>query len=141
MIDAPIIAQAAPIAAVEGQPLPVTTILATFTDSDPLGTTTDYTATVDWGDGSPIVSALIAEPAGPGLPFDVSQAAILGHTYAEEGNYVTTIVISDTGGSKTIVNGAVTVADAPLSSTGLPSPPIIQEGTQFHGARRNLLGS
>ena len=97
VIDAPIIAQAAPIAAVEGKPLPVTTILATFIDTDPLGTTTDYTATVNWGDGTPTVSAMIAEPAGPGLPFDVSQAAILGHTYAEEGNYVTTIVISDVG--------------------------------------------
>ena len=91
----------------------MTTILATFLDTDPLGTTTDYTATVNWGDGTPTVSAMITEPAGPGLPFDVSQAAILGHTYAEEGNYVTTIVISDSGGSKTIVNGAVTVADAP----------------------------
>ena len=134
MIDAPIIAQAAPIAAVEGQPLPVTTILATFTDTDPLGTTTDYTATVNWGDGTPTRLRMIAEPAGPGLPFDVSQAAILGHTYAEEGNYVTTIVISDAGGSKTIVNGAVIVADAPLISTGLPTPPIIQEGTPFSGA-------
>ena len=133
VIDAPIIAQAAPIAAVEGQPLPVTTILATFTDTDPLGTTTDYTATVNWGDGTPTVSAMITEPAGPGLPFDVSQAAILGHTYAEEGNYVTTIVISDAGGSKTIVNGAVTVADAPLTSTGLPTPPIIPAGTPFSG--------
>ena len=134
VIDAPINAQAAPIAAVEGKPLPVTTILATFMDTDPLGTTTDYTATVNWGDGTPTQSAMIAEPAGPGLPFDVSQAAILGHTYAEEGNYVTTIVISDAGGSKTIVNGAVTVADAPLVSTGLPTPPIIQEGTPFSGA-------
>jgi hypothetical protein len=134
VIDAPIIAQAAPIAAVEGQPLPVTTILATFMDTDPLGTTTDYTATVNWGDGTPTVSAMIAEPAGPGLPFDVSQAAILGHTYAEEGKYVTTIVISDAGGSKTIVNGAVDVADAPLTSAGLPTPPIIPEGTQFSGA-------
>ncbi len=134
VIDAPITAQAAPISAVEGQPLPVTTILATFMDTDPLGTTTDYTATVNWGDGTPTVSAMIAEPAGPGLPFDVSQAAILGHTYAAEGNYVTTIVIADAGGSKTIVSGAVIVADAPLTSAGLPTPPIIQEGTQFSGA-------
>ena len=134
VIDAPLIAHAAPIAAVEGQPLPVTTILATFTDSDPLGTTTDYTATVNWGDGTPTVSVMITEPAGPGLPFDVSQAAILGHVYAEEGNYVTTITISDSGGSKTIVNGAVVVADAPLTSIGLPTPPIIPEGTPFNGA-------
>ena len=111
----------------------MTTILATFLDSDPLGTTTDYTATVNWGDGTPTVSALITEPAGPGLPFDVSQAAILGHTYAEEGNYVTTIVISDAGGSKTIVNGAVVVADAPLTSTGIPTPPILTEGIPFSG--------
>jgi hypothetical protein len=76
---------------------------------------------------------MITEPAGPGLPFNVGQAAILGHTYAEEGNYVTTIVISDSGGSKVIVNGAVKVADAPLTSAGLPTPPIIPEGTQFSG--------
>jgi hypothetical protein len=134
VIDAPLTAQAAPIAAVEGQPLGVTTILATFTDADSFGTTTDYSATINWGDGTPTVAALISEPAGPGLPFNVSQAAILGHTYAEEGNYVTTVVISDSGGSKTIVNGEVHVADAPLTSTGLPTPPIIPEGTQFSGA-------
>ena len=139
VIDAPITAQAAPISAVEGQPLPVTTILATFLDTDPLGTTTDYTATVNWGDGTPTVSAMIAEPAGPGLPFDVSQAAILGHTYAEEGNYVTTIVIADAGGSKTIVNGAVTVADAPLTSVGLPSPAAHPGGNPVQRRRRHLL--
>jgi hypothetical protein len=36
VIDAPLTAQAAPIAAVEGQGLPVTTILATFEDADSL---------------------------------------------------------------------------------------------------------
>ena len=139
VIDAPITAQAAPISAVEGQPLPVTTILATFMDTDPLGTTTDYTATVNWGDGTPTVSAMVAEPAGPGLPFDVSQAAILGHTYAEEGNYVTTIVIADAGGSKTIVNGAVTVADAHSDLRWPAEPRAHPGGNPVQRRRRHLL--
>ena len=40
-----------PVAAVEGQPFQNVPV-ATFIDTNPLGTATDFTATIDWGDGT-----------------------------------------------------------------------------------------
>src|SRR5262249_56435872 len=55
-------------------------LVATFTDADPLGTATDYTATITWGDGSTTSGTITST----GSVFSVSGT----HTYAEEGTEI-----------------------------------------------------
>src|SRR4051812_2914676 len=68
---------------------------ATFTDADPAGAVSDYTATINWGDNS---SSAGTVTGGPGHgPYTVKGS----HTYAGTGPVTITTVIADAGGSKT----------------------------------------
>lgn len=84
---------------------------ATFTDPDPQGTASDYTAVIDWGDGSgPAAGGIVQLSAGTGgSAFAVGGA----HRYATSGTYaVTTTVTDGDPGSPSVskvVTGAVTV--------------------------------
>src|SRR6185312_14890447 len=88
--------------------------LATFTDQNPNGKASDFTATVDWGDGSSTtigtITASTPDGGGPTL-FTVSGS----HTYAAPGSYKISVVVTDVGGA--VFRGqtvAFTVADANL---------------------------
>jgi hypothetical protein len=70
---------------------PVSGVVAHFTDADPAGTVGDYSATVDWGDGSSSGGTISASGSG----FDVSGT----HTYAALGPYTVHTHICDVGGS------------------------------------------
>jgi PKD repeat protein len=88
--------------------------VATFTDDNPAATPTDFTAIVDWGDGSPSTAGTIS---GAGQ-FSVSGT----HTYADEGVYVVVVQISDVspGVGNTFAISAATVTEADvLSATPL----------------------
>jgi PKD repeat protein len=71
--------------------------VATLTDADPGGTTTDYTGQINWGDGTtsscPSTSCTILVRAGGG--FTVSGS----HNYRNNGTYTVTITLADAGGS------------------------------------------
>jgi uncharacterized repeat protein (TIGR01451 family) len=69
---------------------------ATFTDADPNGTSSDYTATIDWGDSSSS-SGTVSSGTGPG-PYTVSSS----HTYSSTGMFTITTTINDVGGSQTV---------------------------------------
>lgn len=101
---------------------PVT--VATFTDVggvEPLG---NYTAVIDWGDGTPPVAGLISEAGGT---FTVESS----HSYAEESApghtpggldyYLVTVTISDDNGVSSVSSTAsskATVADPALIASG-----------------------
>ena len=90
--------------------------LATFTDADPGGTAGDYSASVNWGDGSPTTPAAIR--AGAGFVVDAA------HTYAAAGSYTITVTITDAGGARASVTDTAWVAPAPappVASFTLPS--------------------
>lgn len=73
-------------------PVPANTVVTSFTDADPNGTVADYTATVNWGDGSlPSAGTIAASGSG----FTVSG----GHTYPALGPYTIKVHICDVGGS------------------------------------------
>jgi SdrD B-like domain/PKD domain len=75
---------------------PVTTTeLATFTDDNPYGPVTDFTATIDWGDGTPTSQGTITGATGG--PFTVTGS----HTYGQLGRYTITVTIVDDGGATT----------------------------------------
>jgi hypothetical protein len=106
--------------ATEGAPLSSTTIGA-FTDANPTAAVSAYTASVDWGDGSPstsgtITSGGITEPGGLGSPYVASLLVTGSHAYAEEGSYTTAIDVSSSDGSAATLISTATVADAPLTS-------------------------
>ncbi len=98
------------LAAVEGTPVSGT--VAAFTDLNPGGQTTDFTATVSWGDGSTSPGAIVPGATGT---FTVQGS----HTYAEEGTFTVHVLVQDLGGSSvTLVNQAV-VAEAPIVGTSV----------------------
>jgi flagellar hook assembly protein FlgD len=91
--------------------------VGTFTSANPLATTSDFTASVDWKDGSPISLAAIAQ--APDGTFHV----FASHTFAEEtvaGTPDTPVVtVKSTSGITATLNATATIADAPLLATPL----------------------
>lgn len=74
-------------------PNPISGVVATFTDGDPAGTVSQYSATIDWGDGSTSAGSISADGNG----FDVSGT----HSYGALGPYTAHVHICDVGGSCT----------------------------------------
>jgi hypothetical protein len=70
---------------------------ATFKDANPGGTSSDFSATIAWGDGSES-AGVVSAGAGHG-PYTVSGA----HAYSFTGPVTITTTITDVGGSKTVV--------------------------------------
>ena len=82
--------------------------LATFTDADPGGNLSDYTASINWGDGRSGAGTI----SGPG-PFAVNGS----HTWAKPGTYTVTVHISDAGGAAASTHFAVHVAQRALNAS------------------------
>lgn len=74
---------------------PLNDTVATFTDDNPGATLTDFTATIDWGDGTPETPGVITGPDDHGV-FSVAGQ----HTYAKLGPETITVTINDDGGSQ-----------------------------------------
>jgi SdrD B-like domain len=72
---------------------PVDHNLASFTDDNPTGPLSDFSAVIDWGDGSPTSAGVITGPTGG--PFAVAGS----HSYSTLGYKTITVHISDIGGS------------------------------------------
>ncbi|HUY31343.1 MAG TPA: putative Ig domain-containing protein, partial [Pirellulales bacterium] len=123
--DAALSATAVPVVATEGTTFNGT--VATFADANPAGATGDYTATIDWGDGSPLTTVSGSAFTSAGGVFSVPSS----HLYSEDGSYTLTVTISDVGGSTTTVKPVATVADAALSATAVPV--VATEGATFSG--------
>lgn len=94
--DAPLKANA-PTMSVQGLSV---TLNGTFTDGDPGGTVSDYTATINWGDGTS-TSGTIGNTSG----FTVSGS----HTYTKHKTYVVKVTVTDAGGSTSTVTAKVVV--------------------------------
>jgi len=76
--------------------------VANFTDHDPAGTTSDYSATINWGDGTPSSGGLIA-PNGMG-----GWSVTGSHKYARPSNgYSVHITINDGGGASTTTTSVI----------------------------------
>src|SRR5262249_41686581 len=77
------------------EPAAVSGTVATFTDPDPNASASanEYSASIDWGDGTTATAGTISGPTGG--QFTVTG----GHTYADEGSYQITVTITDTDNS------------------------------------------
>jgi hypothetical protein len=98
------------IAATEGAAFSGT--VATFTDPDPNSTAGEYSATIDWGDGSSSAGVISGSTGGP---FTVSGT----HTYVDEGTYSATVTITDidTPSNNATATSTANVADAALTAS------------------------
>ena len=80
-------------------------VVGTFTDANPKAPVTDFTAIIDWGDGSAQTAGSISQPGPLGSPFDVSGT----HTYQYSGVYTITTYVTDVGGSKVTLTNTIDV--------------------------------
>jgi hypothetical protein len=99
--------------------------LGSFQDGNPEADASDFTITIDWGDGATTSGALVSQ--GNGL-FDI----VGKHTYAASGSYAYSIDVDDIGGSSTTVEG-----NADVSKLNLP---VRSNQTQGIGFWHNKLG-
>ncbi len=104
----PLSATGVSVSGMAGVKLNVT--VAKFTDADPHRVVSDYTATINWGDGSSSVAGTVSAAAGGG--FEVKGS----HTYAAAGRYTTSAMISDVGGAKATATGSANVVGPPVVS-------------------------
>ncbi|HEX4796685.1 MAG TPA: PKD domain-containing protein [Humisphaera sp.] len=106
----------------EGTPL-VGTVVATFTSDNPIATTADFSASIDWGDGHTSFGNVVLA-AGT---FQV----VGSNTYADNGNYSMAITIHDNAGQGSASQTAqATVLNVPPNVT-LGTVPPITVGTPF----------
>ena len=108
--DQPITASGTTFGATEGASF--SGAIATFTDPDTAATASEYSATIDWGDGSPTDTGVITGSLGS---FSVSGT----HTYTEEGTKSVTITITDVDNASNgdTASSTANVGDAALGST------------------------
>ena len=102
-----------PSSPVEGK-LNSTYTVATFHDQDTTyrmtGVASDFTATIDWGDGDTTQGTIVDNGSG--------NFAVQGsHTYLEEGSYTLSVKIDDVGGSTVSGSTTVSVSDPAVVAT------------------------
>ena len=106
----------------------MTATVATLSDGDAPSGDGDFTATIDWGDGS-ATTGTITPVSGQPTHFTVGGT----HTYADEGKYSARISVDDADTGVTSTTAVVTVADAALGASGGDTLTGI-EGTLLSGA-------
>jgi len=106
--DPPLTATGRSLNATEGSQL--NGVIATFTDADPNGTVSQYSAIISWGDGSSSPGTIAAGSTG----FTV----LASHTYLEEGSLPIIVSINDSSGAATSVTSSAAVGDAAVALTG-----------------------
>ena len=99
--------------AVEGQPLSTTVashiVVANFDDFNVNGDTGDFTATIDWGDGDPDTSGIIAyDPVAQ----EFAVWSSTDHTYTSTNTYAVTVTINDSFDSTSVVANSTAVIQA-----------------------------
>jgi hypothetical protein len=110
-LEQPIITKPVAITATEGASF--SGEVATATDADPASTGSEYSCTIDWGDGTTLDSTTCSV-SGSGGAFTVDGT----HTYADEGTYSATVTLTDidtTTNTSSAVSTA-TVSDAALTA-------------------------
>ena len=119
------------VTAVEGQTF--NGVVATFNDDNPFPTPTDFTATIDWGDGT-TSPGTIKRGNDPGNSFIVTGSHVYDDEITGEPPFILVVTISELNdGASATVQGTATVTDARLIPTPDQPPIAAVEGTVFSG--------
>ncbi len=128
LTSTPTAATATPVQAVAGQSTGMV-VLASFVDTDPSSTVHDWNAQINWGDSTPVTTAVVelagGDPTTGGNVFDV----VASHTYVTAAAITTTptVTITDVGNP---LNPPVLL---PLSITLVDSAITSSNGTSING--------
>ncbi|HEV2949418.1 MAG TPA: LamG-like jellyroll fold domain-containing protein, partial [Gemmataceae bacterium] len=130
VVDAPLTPMGVNLTAIEAATL--SGQVGLFQDAFARAPLSDFTtggggATINWGDGSRVVTGAVTQPGGQGTGFAVSGS----HFYKDAGSYTVTVTLHDKGGSSATAMSTVTVMDAPLSALGIALR--LTEGSPFTG--------
>lgn len=118
--DAPLTPQPALVAAAPGVAF-TSKVVAGFTDADTRAIVSDFTATIDWGDGQSSAGTIVAATGGG---FNV----LGGHTYATINSFAVTVTIHDAGGSSAVANST---ADTHAPTIVLDTGNAVSEGDTY----------
>jgi PKD repeat protein len=119
--DAPLTA-GPPVTINAFQGAPSSGVLASFTDANPFGSPTDYTATVDWGDGTTAQGATVSPVPSGGYQVAGS------HTWGGQATYSVTVTVADGGGSSVVIHDTASVGSAPGPVTKIVPTPANPNG-------------
>jgi hypothetical protein len=97
---------------------PFSGAVALVQDANPAASPATLTATIDWGDGSPVQTVALVATNVPG------QFTVAGsHTYTQAGARTLAVAVTDTADGATASTSAAVVVQAPPPA---PSPPVPQ---------------
>jgi hypothetical protein len=115
----------------------MTRTVATFTDADPGGIASDYTAVIHWGDGTTSAGTISGH-------FTVTGT----HTYTSTGTRTVSVTITDHGGATATATGTSKIwhlptitSVSPASGTHLGGTTVTIIGTNFNSVTRVAFGS
>jgi hypothetical protein len=107
---------------------PVSPEVASFTDGGSTAPPSDFTATVQWGDGG-TGAGVVSQPGGAGTPYEVTGT----YTYGSFGTYTTSVTVTDTS---LALNTATASGTATVGAAITASPvaiPTLTAGSPFAG--------
>jgi hypothetical protein len=136
VIDVPFRGEAEALSAVAGQQL--STLVGEIRDDNEFSTVGQFSAVIDWGDGTAPTPATLAVDR-PGR-YDVAGT----HTYASAGTYSLVISVTHAGQTVPLVPATVTVAPTPGGGPGPgpglgdPTNPLLSPTFQLRNARARL---
>lgn len=108
--NTPLAGEGASLTGTEGAAVAAT--VATFASSDTAAAAGDFTATIDWGDGSSSAGTMSSNGDGG---FNITAS----HKYAEEATDTIQVTVADKSGHTLTINAADKMADAPLTASGV----------------------
>ena len=86
--------------------------VAAFTASAAAAAASDFTATIDWGDGTSTTSGTVTSTGNGGFLISGN------HVYAEQGSFKVAVTLNDKSNNTVTAADAITVSDAPLLAIG-----------------------
>jgi hypothetical protein len=124
--DAPLIVSGLALSTNAG--VPFSGVVASFSDADPGAVAGDFSATINWGDGT----TTTATAANGGIAANGFGAfSILGtHTYSQANSYAIHITVTDAGGSSAVATSTAAVASV-TSQIALAGPAGVSAGQSF----------